>query len=119
LDQIGPACLACHRESQEEMKQRVARIQRRTEDLLGRSEDALVALIDEVHAARARGVQDSQLAPALALQTKAQWRAAFVAADKSKGFHAPQEAARILAEAIDYARQGQLAAARARTGTLQ
>jgi len=25
------------------------------------------------------------------------------------GFHAPQEAARILAEAIDYARQGQLA----------
>ena len=24
------------------------------------------------------------------------------------GFHAPQEAARILAEAIDYARQGQL-----------
>jgi nitrite reductase (cytochrome c-552) len=26
------------------------------------------------------------------------------------GFHAPQEAARILAEAIDYARQGQLAA---------
>ena len=25
------------------------------------------------------------------------------------GFHAPQEAARILAEAIDYARQGELA----------
>jgi len=29
------------------------------------------------------------------------------------GFHAPQEAARILAEAIDYARQGELAVARA------
>ena len=28
------------------------------------------------------------------------------------GFHAPQELARILGEAIDYARQGQLAAAR-------
>ena len=26
------------------------------------------------------------------------------------GFHAPQETARVLAEAIDYARQGQLAA---------
>ena len=26
------------------------------------------------------------------------------------GFHAPQETARILAESIDYARQGQLAA---------
>lgn len=28
------------------------------------------------------------------------------------GFHAPQEAARILAESIDYARQGQAAAQR-------
>ena len=32
----------------------------------------------------------------------------FVEAENSMGFHAPQEAARILAEAIDYARQGQL-----------
>ena len=28
------------------------------------------------------------------------------------GFHAPQEAARVLGEALDYARQGELAAAR-------
>ena len=33
----------------------------------------------------------------------------FVEAENSTGFHAPQEAARILAESIDYARQGQLA----------
>ena len=33
----------------------------------------------------------------------------FVEAENSMGFHAPQEAARILGEAIDYARQGQLA----------
>jgi nitrite reductase (cytochrome c-552) len=32
----------------------------------------------------------------------------FINAENSLGFHAPQEAARILAEAIDYARQGQL-----------
>ena len=32
----------------------------------------------------------------------------FVAAENSMGFHAPQEAARILAEAIDLARQGQI-----------
>jgi nitrite reductase (cytochrome c-552) len=36
-------------------------------------------------------------------------------AENSTGFHASQEAARILAEAIDLARQGQLAASRART----
>ena len=44
------------------------------------------------------------------LQRKAQWRLDFVAAENSMGFHAPQETARILAESIDYARQGQLVA---------
>jgi nitrite reductase (cytochrome c-552) len=33
----------------------------------------------------------------------------FVEAENSTGFHAPQEAERLLAESIDYARQGQLA----------
>ena len=47
----------------------------------------------------------------LALQRKAQWRLDFVAAENSMGFHAPQETARVLAEAIDYARQGQIVAA--------
>jgi len=51
-----------------------------------------------------------QLAEMLALQRKAQWRLDFVAAENSMGFHAPQETARVLAESIDYARQGQLAA---------
>ena len=43
------------------------------------------------------------------MQRKAQWRLDFVYAENSMGFHASQEAARILAESIDYARQGQLA----------
>ena len=36
----------------------------------------------------------------------AQWRVDFINAENSMGFHAPQEAARILAESIDYSRQG-------------
>jgi len=36
-------------------------------------------------------------------------RVDFVESENSNGFHAPQEAARILGEAIDYIRQGQLA----------
>ncbi|MCM2277418.1 MAG: ammonia-forming cytochrome c nitrite reductase subunit c552 [Oligoflexia bacterium] len=46
------------------------------------------------------------------LHRKAQWRLDFVAAENSMGFHAPQEATRILGEAIDYFRQAQLEAAR-------
>ena len=42
------------------------------------------------------------------LQRKAQWRVDFINAENSMGFHAPQEVARILGEAIDYAREGQL-----------
>ena len=38
----------------------------------------------------------------------------FIAAENSMGFHAPQEAARVLGEAIDLARQGQIAAMQSR-----
>ena len=104
------ACLVCHPYSPEEMKMRVETIQDRNAKLLGRAEDALLALYDGIKAARAAGATDSQIEEALKLQRKAQFRADFVNAENSMGFHAPQEAARILAEAIDYARQGQIAA---------
>ena len=64
----------------------------------------------------ARSLRDEQLKPALELQRKAQWRLDFIAAENSMGFHAPQEAARVLGEAADYARQGQIAAMNWREG---
>ena len=107
---VANACLQCHHFSEQEMKARAEMIQDRTEALLNRAENALLALFDAVKAAKARGVADEQLAMVWALQRKAQFRLDFVSAENSRGFHAPQEAARILAEAIDYARQGQAAA---------
>ena len=44
------------------------------------------------------------------LQRAAQWRLDMVAAENSMGFHAPQEMARILGEAIDLSRQAQVKA---------
>jgi nitrite reductase (cytochrome c-552) len=67
-------------------------------------------MYDAVNAAKKTGATDAQLADVHALQRKAQWRLDFVAAENSMGFHAPQETARVLAEAIDFARQGQMAA---------
>jgi nitrite reductase (cytochrome c-552) len=112
---VQRACLVCHPFSADEMRARAETIQDRNAALLSRAEDALVALYDEVVAAKAAGATPQQLAPVLALQRKAQFRADFVNAENSMGFHAPQEAARILGEAIDYARQGQFAAGRLRT----
>jgi nitrite reductase (cytochrome c-552) len=45
------------------------------------------------------------------LQRAAQWRLDLVAAENSMGFHAPQEMARVLGEAIDLSRQAQVKAA--------
>jgi len=111
---VERACLTCHPFPASEMKLRAEIIQDRNAKLLARAEDALVALYDEVKAAKTADVPEAKLAEALALQRRAQFRADFVNAENSMGFHAPQEAARILGEAIDYARQGQLAARRAR-----
>jgi nitrite reductase (cytochrome c-552) len=115
---INRACQTCHRASEREMQARVTVIQGRNYELLQRGGAAIVDLIDAVVAARAAGVGEEALMPALAFQRRAQWRLDYVAAENSMGFHAPQEAARVLGEAADYARQGQLAALRARAPEL-
>jgi nitrite reductase (cytochrome c-552) len=107
---VARACQVCHPYEESEIKARVATIQARTQTLLQRSAAALMELLDAIGAAKKAGATAAQLAPALELQRKAQWRLDFVAAENSMGFHAPAETARILAEAIDFARQGQLAA---------
>lgn len=109
---VNRACQTCHHFSEEEIKSRVDQIQTRNFELMQRGGTALMGLLDAVQAAKAAGATDEQLAPALDFQRKAQWRLDYIAAENSMGFHAPQEAARVLGEAADYARQGELAALR-------
>ena len=109
---VDNACQTCHRVDKDELLARVDAIQERNFSLLQRAGDALMDQLDAIAAARASGATDAQLAESLDLQRKAQWRLDFVAAENSMGFHAPQEAARILGEAADYARQGQVEAMR-------
>jgi nitrite reductase (cytochrome c-552) len=102
------ACQTCHPQGEQELSERIETIQGRTRELLDRTEGALLALFDAVKIAREKGKTDKDLARALEFHRSAQFRFDFVAAENSMGFHAPQESARILAEAIDYARQGQI-----------
>ncbi len=106
---ISRSCQTCHRFPEEELKARVTAIQDRTKALMDRAEDAVVQLITDLEKAKKDGIEEAKLKPIFEYQRKAQWRVDFVNAENSMGFHAPQEAARILAEAIDYGRQGQLA----------
>jgi len=105
---VNRACQTCHRASEEEMKARVDVIQQRNHELLQRGGVAIVDLIDALVKAQATGAAPEVLDSARKLQRRAQWRLDFIAAENSMGFHAPQEAARILGEAADYARQGQI-----------
>jgi nitrite reductase (cytochrome c-552) len=110
---INNACQTCHRYPEAELQARVEMIQDRTRSMMGRAEVAVVDLIEAIEAAMKAGTTEEQLQPARDLQRKAQWRLDFVSAENSMGFHADQETARTLGEAIDYARQGQLEAMRA------
>jgi len=112
---VSRACQTCHHFSEEEIKARVDGIQSRNHELLQNAAKALMDQLDAILAARDEGATDEQLAAALEFQRKAQWRLDFIAAENSMGFHAPQEAARILGLAADLARQGQVAALRWRT----
>ncbi len=113
---VNRACQTCHHFDEKELLARVAAIQDRNHGLLLRAGEALMAELDAIVAAKAEGATAEQLAPALDLQRQAQWRLDFIAAENSMGFHAPQEAARVLGEAADLARQGQIAAMRVTPG---
>jgi nitrite reductase (cytochrome c-552) len=106
---INRACQTCHRWPEDELKARAQANQDRVFGMRNRAMDALVALIGDLRAAREGGATDAQLEEPRKLQRRAQFYLDFVEAENSTGFHAPQEALRILGESIDYARQGQLA----------
>jgi nitrite reductase (cytochrome c-552) len=106
---INRACQTCHKWPEAELKARVETIQERTFRLRNLAMDALVSLINDIKSARAAGITDADLAPARDFQRRAQFFLDFVEAENSTGFHAPQEAARILGESINFSRQGQIA----------
>jgi nitrite reductase (cytochrome c-552) len=95
------------------MKQRILTIQKKTADLLRASESAQIDAIDAIAAAIKSGATDADLSKTREFHRKATFYWDYVAAENSTGFHSPQEAARVLALSINYARQAQLEALRA------
>jgi nitrite reductase (cytochrome c-552) len=105
---INQSCQTCHKWSEEELKSRIETIQERTYKLRGIAMDALVQLIQDIANAKNAGATDEQLATARQNQRLAQFYLDFVEAENSMGFHAPEEAARILGESINFTRLGQV-----------
>jgi nitrite reductase (cytochrome c-552) len=104
---VNRSCQTCHSFPEGELEARAVAIQNRTRGLIGRGADAVLDMLDAIGAAKAAGASEEQLDELRELQRRAQWRLDFISSENSLGFHADQESARILAEAIDYARQAQ------------
>ena len=105
---INRACQGCHRFPESEMKDRVEQIQVRFLEARNLAMDALMELIEEIRKAREAGATDAQLKDAWAAQRRGQFFIDFVEAENSVGFHAPGEELRLLTQALDAIRKGQL-----------
>jgi nitrite reductase (cytochrome c-552) len=114
LANINNACQQCHNVPEAELREKVETIQRLTLALMDRAAGAMTDMLDAILEAKAAGATEEQLAPLFALQRKAMWRLDYISSENSRGFHAPQDATRILGESIDYSRQAQAMALRLR-----
>ena len=104
---VNRACQTCHRWSEDELRARVHTIQDRTFQVRNIAMDALVALITDIKAAKSRGASDAELEASRRHQRRAQFLLDFIEAENSMGFHADQEAVRVLALSLDETRRGQ------------
>jgi nitrite reductase (cytochrome c-552) len=111
---INNACQTCHNVPESELREKVATIQSRTASQMELAAKAMTDMLDAIREAEAAGASDEELEPVFDLQRKAMWRLDFVSSENSKGFHADQEAMRILGESIDFSRQAQASALRLR-----
>ncbi len=106
---VDASCRTCHNRPADELIDIVHTIQDRTYQMRSRALDAVIQLAIQIQQAAARNSDDPNLEIARRYQRHAQFYTDFVEAENSMGFHADQEAVRILGTAVDYARMGQLA----------
>jgi nitrite reductase (cytochrome c-552) len=104
---INRSCQTCHKFPEEELRARVETIQDRTFELRNIALDAVLELTRNIGAAVGRDSTSPRIAEARKAQRYSQFLVDFIEAENSMGFHAPQEAARVLGQAIDIARKGQ------------
>jgi nitrite reductase (cytochrome c-552) len=107
LADVDLACRPCHDGSPKALQDRVAQVQSRTLELRTIALDALLSLIGDIEVARTTDSARVTLRAARDFQRRAQFLLDFVESERSTGFHAPQESARLLALSINFSRLGQ------------
>lgn len=105
---INKSCQTCHHQPEAELLSKVNTIQDRHLEMRDRVLNALMSFIDELKRAQKNNFDPAKIKIAQNYQREAQFLIDFVEAENSAGFHAPQEGARLMVQALDKIREGQL-----------
>ncbi|MBC8601533.1 ammonia-forming cytochrome c nitrite reductase [Parabacteroides acidifaciens] len=108
LAMIDRTCQACHRESEETLRNNVYDRQNKVLSLRNRLEEELTKAHIEAQFAWDKGATEQQMENVLKLLRQAQWRWDFGVTSHGAAFHAPQEVMRILSDGFDKATQARI-----------
>ena len=106
------ACMQCHTESAEWLREQVTAIQDRTVSLMMRSGYATAVaakLLEKAHATEAAGkkIDKALYDKAKDFYLEAFYRSLYIGAENSIGFHNPTEAARVLGDSVAFAEKSE------------
>ncbi len=105
------ACLQCHNQSPEWLKQQVLNIQDRVNHMFTKAGYAVArAALTIEQANKTPGLDQAKLKKATEIYEEAYLRNTWIGAENSMGFHNPPEALRVLGDALDQGRQAELLA---------
>lgn len=109
---ITTACQVCHRQDEETLQKNIYERQDKIRELQETAENILVKAHIEAKTAWDNGATEGQMKEVMTLIRHAQWRWDFISASHGASFHAPIEAARVLATSIQKSEEarGKLAA---------
>ena len=108
LDNIANTCLNCHRGTEKEFRDTVARKLERKEELAKLASDVLAKGHLEAAKAWSLGATEGEMKPVLQDLRHGQWRWDIAVASHGSFFHAPEESLRVLAGAINKGQDARL-----------
>jgi nitrite reductase (cytochrome c-552) len=114
LANMSNACMVCHRQSEETLREDVYARQQRTQERKYAVEDQLVRAHLEAAQAWKDSASEAEMAPALEKIRHAQWRWDWVAAGNGLGFHAPEIVQQTLSQAMEIAQEARVELTRIR-----
>lgn len=112
LAHIDRTCQTCHRQDAETLRQNVYERQKKVYDFSAKVDKELAYAHIEAKFAWDKGATEAEMKRVLDDLRKSQWRWDYALAGHGAPFHAPQEVMRLLADAMEYAKDARFQTAK-------